>query len=125
MTECTFNMKTLDLRCVGHASDNDDDKGVCAALTSLMLTLAFDIEEASDMCEEKEIKIASGNYHIRVKPFEETREQIEFLFTAFVNGIYMLSEDPKLKQHITLTVLNEDEDNTDISKSSLKTDSEI
>lgn len=108
MTECTFDMNKLDLRCVGHASDNEDDKGVCAALTSLALTLAFNIEVGADMCEEKEIQITSGDYHIRVKPFEETRELVESIFTVIVNGIYMLSEDPKLKQHIKLKVICED-----------------
>lgn len=104
MTKCTFDMKNLDLICEGHASEGED-KSICAALTSLMLTLAFDIDEAADMCEEKEIKIESGYYHIRVKPKEGSREMLEFLFTAFVNGIYMLSEDPKLKEHITLEVI--------------------
>lgn len=105
MTKCTFDMNALELICKGHASEEGEDKSICAALTSLMLTLAFDIDEAADMCEEKEIKIESGYYCIRVKPKEDAREMIEFLFTAFVNGIYMLSEDPELSKHITLEVI--------------------
>lgn len=104
MTKCTFDMDNLELICIGHASGEGEDKGICAALTSLVLTLAFDIDEAADMCDEKEIKIESGYYYIRVKPIDSAREQLEFLFSAFVNGIYMLSEDPKLKEHITLEV---------------------
>lgn len=104
MTECTFDMTNLTLKCVGHATESGEDSSICTALTTLVLTLAYDIDEAADMCEEKEIEIKPGYYYIRVKPKEEAREQIEFLFTAFINGIYMLSEDTKISKHITLTV---------------------
>lgn len=104
MTKCKFDMDNLDLECVGHASEGED-KSICAALTSLALTLAFNIDQAAELLEEKEVKIESGYYHIRVKPKENAREQIEFLFTAFINGIYMLSEDPELSKHITLEVI--------------------
>ena len=104
MTECIFNMTNLDLECVGHASEGED-KSICAALTSLALTLAFNIDQAAELLEEKEVKIESGYYHIRVKPKEDARDQIEYLFTTIVNGIYMLSEDPELSKHITLEVI--------------------
>lgn len=105
-THCKFDMDNLDLECVGHAAEEDNDKGICVALTTLVLTLAYDVEESASMCEEKDIKIEPGYYHIRVKPIEGAREQMEFLFGAFVNGIYMLSEDPKIKEHITLEVIS-------------------
>lgn len=106
MTECRYNMTTLDLECIGHASEDGDDGKICAALTALMLTLAFDIDEAeaNGMIKNKEIEIRSGYYHIRVEPEEEAREQMIFLLGAFANGIYMLSETPKLKEHIKLIV---------------------
>ena len=108
MTECTFDIANLDLECVGHASEGED-KSICAALTSLVLTLAFNVDQAAELLEEKEVKIESGYYHIRVTPKEDAREQVEYLFDAFVNGIYMLSEDPKLKEHITLNVIDRSE----------------
>ena len=104
MTKCKFDMANLDLECVGHASEGED-KSICAALTSLVLTLSFNIDQAAELLLEKEVKIESGYYHIRVKPKEDARDQIEFLFSVFVNGIYMLSEDPTLKEHITLEVI--------------------
>ena len=104
MTKCTFDMTNFDLECVGHASEGED-KSICAALTSLVLTLAFNVDQAAELLEEKEVKIESGYYHIRVKPKEDARDQIEYLFTAIVNGIYMLSEDPELSKHITLEVI--------------------
>lgn len=104
MTKCKFDMTNLDLECVGHASEGED-KSICAALTSLALTLAFNIDQAAELLEEKEVKIESGYYHIRVKPKEDARDQIEYLFTTIVNGIYMLSEDPELSKHITLEVI--------------------
>ena len=104
MTKCKFDMTNLDLECVGHASEGED-KSICAALTSLVLTLSFNIDQAAELLEEKEVKIESGYYHIRVKPKEDASDQIEFLFSAFINGIYMLSEDPELKKHITLEVI--------------------
>lgn len=108
MTECTFDLNKYELTCKGHASGEGDDKSICTALTTLVLTLAFDIDEIADLCSEKEIKIEPGYYHIKVTPAEGAEEQIAFLFTAFVNGIYMLSEDEKLKEHITLTVTAEE-----------------
>lgn len=104
MTKCKFDMTNFDLECVGHASEGGD-KSICAALTSLVLTLAFNVDLAAELLEEKEVKIESGYYHIRVKPKEDARDQIESIFSVLVNGIYMLSEDPKLKEHITLEVI--------------------
>jgi uncharacterized protein YsxB (DUF464 family) len=105
MTECIFDMSKFELVCKGHASEEGEDKSICAALTSLALTLAFNIDQAAELLEEKEVKIESGYYHIRVKPKEDARDQIEYLFTTIVNGIYMLSEDPELSKHITLEVI--------------------
>lgn len=115
MTECTYkyNNKSHDLVCQGHASEEGEDKSVCAAVTVLLHTLAFDIEESNDMCAEKEIKVEDGYYHIKVKPIEGAEEQMEFLFGAFVNGLYMLSEDPKLKKRITLNVSYDEEPSGD------------
>ena len=105
MTECIFDMSKFELVCKGHASEEGEDKSICAALTTLVLTLAFDIDEIADLCAEKEIKIESGYYYIKVTPVEGAEDQLAFLFSAFVNGIYMISEDEKLKEHITLEVI--------------------
>lgn len=114
MTECIYkyNSKSYDLVCQGHASEEGEDKSVCAAITVLVHTLAFNVEESAEMCAEKEIKVEPGYYRIKVKPVDGAEEQMEFLFGAFLNGLYMLSEDPKLKERITLKVIW-DEETTD------------
>lgn len=109
MTDCTYkiNRKYHEIICDGHAVDvnEGDDRSVCASITVLLHTLAFDIEESSAMCDVKEIDVAPGYYHIKVVPIEGAEEQMEFLFGAIVNGIFMLSEDPKMKKHITFKVI--------------------
>lgn len=112
MTECTYlyNSKRHELVCDGHAVTEGEDKSVCAAITILMHTLAFDIEESTEMCAEKQIEVKDGFYRIIVTPIDGAEEQMGFLFGAFVNGLYMLSEDPKLKEHITLKVIPIEED---------------
>ncbi len=104
MTKCKFDYNNLELICEGHASERDEDNSICTALTTLVLTLAYDVDQLADLCEEKTVDIKPGYYHIKVTPTAEGKEQLEFLFTAFVNGIYMLSEDEKISQHIKLEV---------------------
>lgn len=113
MTECIYkyNSKSFDLVCQGHASEEGEDKSACAAITVLVLTLAFNVEEWAELCAEKEIKVEPGYYHIKVKPVDGAEEHMENLFGAFLNGLYMLSEDPKLKERIKLKVIWDEKNN--------------
>lgn len=122
MTECTFEISKngeFNLECIGHAAEEGDDPRICVAVTTLLHTLAFNLEESASQCEEKKIECKDGYYHITVKPKQGIEEQMEFLFGAFMNGLYMLSEVPELKSHITFEYI----DNRPFDKTSEMLDS--
>lgn len=109
MTKCRFEY-TKDggfvLECIGHAAEEGDDPRICVAATTLLHTLAFNLQCAAELCEQKDIECKDGYYHITVKPIEGYEEQIEYLFTIMNNGLYALSEVPELKEHITFEAVD-------------------
>lgn len=104
MVEITFNARDYEVKASGHAMADAEGKDiVCAAVSTLMYTLADSLSQCQGMLENGsfESRIKKGDVVVKCTPKEEYLPNIETIFWVILNGCYSLMES--YPEYVTLT----------------------
>lgn len=104
MVEITFNARTYEVTAKGHAMADEEGKDiVCAAVSTLMYTLADSLSQCQLMIEEGtfESRVKKGDMMVKCTPKEDFIANIETIYWVILNGCNALVES--YPEYVTLT----------------------